>query len=384
MGKLRAPGAAHQDDMDLTFPFATLCATGTGNAEARHRILGSFAMNIDAVTSAISAVSAASTAVTSAANTAAGTTFAATLSSSLAQGKADFVSGRLGIDLDRRGQPAKVIYFDEQGNRLRASTFNASAILKNAAEFGIPLTDLRGLGEQLDTAGIGYRPYELYRGTGSDHGINFDDLIAGGLGTAYDWRRDAQVAQKGETAAPQLAAAQALADQLQLTKHADVTTERGIDPSAFLPLSSPGESPRQFVVFNGGVAAWYRTAEAAATAARQYGGSVMTLPSTSSTGSSAAGTAEASVAAAVANTATANVSTPSSSLAAAAAESAATSPPVDRCLAAEAEHSAGEGFNRLAQQLDSLLAANSNSERLSALDSLVASLNAFRGQQQTA
>jgi hypothetical protein len=57
-------------------------------------------------------------------------------------------------------------------------------------KYNIELTDLKGLGEQLDELNVGYRPYKLYAGTGSDHGIDFDDLINGGLGTAYDWRKE--------------------------------------------------------------------------------------------------------------------------------------------------------------------------------------------------
>jgi hypothetical protein len=197
--------------------------------------------------------------------------------SSAAEGKADFVSGRIGIDLDRRGVPSAVVYFDESGNKLRASIFTAENILKYTKQFGIDLNDLKGLGAQLDGAGVGYRPYELYKGTGSDHGVNFDDLIVGGMGSAYDWTQDANVAEKGARGLALLEEAKALASELGVEKHLQVTQERGIDPAYFEPLAGRGEKPRDYVLFNGEVASWYRTADAASSAAGFYGGSVINL-----------------------------------------------------------------------------------------------------------
>lgn len=212
---------------------------------------------------------------------------------SAAQGKADFVSGRIGLDLNERGVPSAVIYFDESGNKLRASIFTAESILKYTDKFGIDLQDLAGLGEQLDAAGVGFRPYELYKGTGSDHGVDFNDLIAGGMGSAYDWTQDANVQEKGARGLAHLEAAQALASALGVEKHAEVTHDQGIDPAYFEPLGGRGETPRNYVLFNGQLASWYRTVSDAQSAVSLYGGGVIDVsrngPSSTPIGSRGAG-----------------------------------------------------------------------------------------------
>lgn len=172
---------------------------------------------------------------TATASSTASSTSAAVVSA--AAGKSDFVSGRIGIDLNEQGIPQSVHYFDEQGELLTSSSFSAVQILKNANEFGISLTDLQGLGEQMDAAGVGYRPYELYPDTGSNHGIDFDNLIAGGLGTAYDWREDPLVGQKGASGQRRLEAARALAEELGIsstlaTPRAGVVPETSSSTSA--------------------------------------------------------------------------------------------------------------------------------------------------------
>ena len=193
--------------------------------------------------------------------------------------EASFVSGRLGVDLNSNGVPLRMVYLDEQGNRLTASAFSAESILRNTQQLGISLGDLKDLGRQLDAAGIGYKPYELYKGTGSDHGIDFDDLIAGGLGTAYDWTRDTNVAAKGPGALKRLEEAAALAKSLHLTAHAEVTQNKGIDPARFTTQAATGELPRHHVMFNGSVAAWYGSSEQANQASQLYGGSVSDIAS---------------------------------------------------------------------------------------------------------
>ena len=237
-------------------------------------------MDIASITApAKSATTAAASTATSAGTVSEAANFAASLTDAVNTAKkkeADFVSGRLGIQL-QNGVPAQFIYFDDQGKKLTSSTFSAEGLLRNTKELGISLGDLGDLGAQLDAAGVGYKPYELYKGTGSDHGIDFNDLMAGGLGTAYDWTQDAYVNAKGVGAAEQLEQARALASSLKLTVHSDVTTNKGIDPGRFTTLSAAGESPRSHVMFNGGVAAWYGSSDQAATAASTYGGSVISV-----------------------------------------------------------------------------------------------------------
>jgi hypothetical protein len=107
-------------------------------------------------------------------------------------------------------------YYDPQGNRLRKSVFNAEDLYKNADEFGIDLKGIGALGQQLDAAGINYKPGQFRPGTGSNRGINFADVAAGKLGSAYDWTQDPFAAQKGPGALERLAASQALAERLKL------------------------------------------------------------------------------------------------------------------------------------------------------------------------
>lgn len=197
--------------------------------------------------------------------------FSSTLSEAMLN-EAEFVSGRLGLNLNGDGVPAQIVYFSETGEKLTTSTFSAESILRKTHDFGISLTDLQGLGEQLDVKGVGYKPYELYPGTGSDHGINFEDLISGGLGTAYDWTQDANVASKGPGARERLEAAQTLANELGLCKKSAITTEKGIDPTYFTPLNTRGGDILQYVAFNGAVASWHATPSSATSTAALYGG----------------------------------------------------------------------------------------------------------------
>lgn len=198
-----------------------------------------------------------------------------------AAGKADFVSGQLGIDLVN-GVPGRVKYFDQNGQQLTTSSFDAESILRLSKQFDIDLSDLKGLGEQLDAKNIGYRPYELYKGTGSDHGINFNDLMKGGLGTAYDWRQDTSVAEKGTSAASSLAQAQKTATDNNVTLNPEVTTQKGIDPSYFTPQMGKDKVLRSVVVTNlaGQTAAWLDSLTAARQYAAQNGGQVIDLLNT--------------------------------------------------------------------------------------------------------
>lgn len=128
-----------------------------------------------------------------------------------------FRNGRVSVDMHADGKRINnVSYYDESGQKLTTSGFWPQDILRNCEKFNIPLADFKDVGKQLDAAGVGYRPYEQYAVTGSNHGIDFDNLAAGGLGTAYDWTADPLVHLKGPFAADQLKADQALAERLGL------------------------------------------------------------------------------------------------------------------------------------------------------------------------
>lgn len=170
------------------------------------------------------------------ANTTTSADFAALLQSQVDREPQRFSSGRIEVETDRRGRIALVRMLDTAGRPLESTAFIAPDILRVARRHGIDLTDLRGIGTQLDAAGIGYRPYELY--SGSDHGIDFEDLIAGGLGTAYDWRVDPHVDWKGPWARQQLAANQELARQLGLVANPRANSVRSIDPGGIQPTAA--------------------------------------------------------------------------------------------------------------------------------------------------
>lgn len=172
-------------------------------------------------TSAASGSSSFVAALASAAQPASGT-------NAVSNAHRSFRSGQLSIDMHADGQRINgVSYFDEAGQKLTTSGFWPQDILRQCERFNIPLSDLKGLGPQLDAAGVRYKPYEQYAGTGSNHGIDLDDLASGGMGTAYDWTQDPLVHLKGPAALGQLQADQALAQRLGLTPWAGPTQAAG-------------------------------------------------------------------------------------------------------------------------------------------------------------
>lgn len=156
-----------------------------------------------------------------------------------------FRNGRVSVDMHADGKRINnVSYYDESGQKLTTSGFWPQDILRNCEKFSIPLTDFKDVGQQLDAASVGYRPYEQFAGTGSNHGIDFDNLAAGGMGTAYDWTADPLVHLKGPAAANQLRADQALAERLGLktpaagaasTSSAVIATSASVVPASAQP-----------------------------------------------------------------------------------------------------------------------------------------------------
>lgn len=169
---------------------------------------------VNAITTNTAIESPANPVASSRTASAASTAFADVLSAQT-RAPGQFRNGQLGIEMHADGKRIQqVVYYDTAGQVLTKSAFYPQDILRNCDQFGIALNDLRGLGQQLDTAGIGYRPYAQYAGTDSNHGIDFDNLIAGGLGSAYDWTVDPMVQLKGPFAAAQLAQDQQMAQKL--------------------------------------------------------------------------------------------------------------------------------------------------------------------------
>ncbi|MCZ4271982.1 hypothetical protein [Maritalea porphyrae] len=186
-------------------------------------------------------------------------------------GRADFTAGRIGIDLNSEGIPSRVSYFDKSGQKLTTSAFSADSILRLSEKFQIDLGSLKELAVKLDEANVGYRPYELYPGTGSDHGIDLNDLAEGGLGTAYDWRKDSNIELKDEGAKRRLEANQQMATRFGVSLNADVTTQKGIDPTKFAPIET-AQGVFSNVAWKDNVAVWFGTkAEAQQMALQMYG-----------------------------------------------------------------------------------------------------------------
>lgn len=189
------------------------------------------------------------------------------------------LSGQLGLKLDDRGQPGEFVYYDPKGTQLTMSAFSPAQFLKYANEFNIKPTDLLGLEKGLAANKIGYKPYEYFSGTGSDLGFDIRDFLRGGMGTAYDWTKDPNAAQKGPTGLSSLKEAQDIASKFGLKYNEDKYKGGGIDPAFMSQLQGGGNAPRGYAMLSSGnnIAAWYNTKEEAEAAAKQYGGKVMDL-----------------------------------------------------------------------------------------------------------
>jgi hypothetical protein len=188
-------------------------------------------------------------------------------------------SGRIATELDQRGQPSKFVYYSPEGKRLRTSTFSVPELLKNAQKYGIDLRDTLGVAAGLEKAGVGYKPGELYKGTGSDHGIDFRDLLSGGFGTSYNWADDPYAAQKGPSAVRRLAENKRLAEYLKLAR-SDLTSSSGvnpIDPSSLAQLGIKDDLYSYAVQTPGGPVSWYSDPVRAAAEAKRLGGELVDI-----------------------------------------------------------------------------------------------------------
>lgn len=173
-------------------------------------------------------------------------------------GQADVVSGQLGVNF-KNGKPAAMLFFDTSGRKLTQTPFEPTMILETMERLKLPMGDLATLADEMDAAAVAYKPYGLFAGTGSDHGIDLRDLAKGGLGTAYDWRNDTAIAQKGAMAAQRQADVQALAQRLNIQANPEVTTGGGLQVATLAPQVDGEGITRSYVVTNGGWAMWYRT-----------------------------------------------------------------------------------------------------------------------------
>lgn len=105
-----------------------------------------------------------------------------------------------------------LIRFDPTtGQRLTTDSFYAGDVLRGLQQQGLGLEALQGLNSALDKTGLNYRPNQQFGAQGSNHGIDFDALARGELGTAYDWTSDINVGAKGPEALAQLRRSQEIA-----------------------------------------------------------------------------------------------------------------------------------------------------------------------------
>ena len=155
--------------------------------------------------------------------------FAGLLSGSGAPANANafYRSGQLGLQLNAQGKPATIVYYDAKGGELDRGAFTPEQILSNVDRLSIPMSNLADLASTLDSHGVTYKPGEMFAGQ-YGAGIDLKNLSEGGMGTAFDWTQDANVALKGPSAAVQLAASQALAVRLGVSR--TYPTETAITP----------------------------------------------------------------------------------------------------------------------------------------------------------
>jgi len=166
-------------------------------------------------------------------------------------------------------------FFDPRGLPLYSGTMSPQDIYKFASDYGVDLSSIGSLGSSLTNAGVKYLPGELYSGTGSNLGVNFADIAANKLGSAYDWTQDYFAANKGPYAQSNLSYLQDLAGQLgiDLTKSENLATiapQKAGDVNLQYALVTPSITGAPTI-------SWYATPEQASSASTNYGGTVYNL-----------------------------------------------------------------------------------------------------------
>jgi len=188
----------------------------------------------------------------------------------------DPTSGKgVGVATNMKGLPAELVFYDASGQSLNSSIFSPEGLYREAEKYGIDLSNIGQLGAMLEQKNIGYKPGELYAGTGSNAGIDFEDIARGGLGGKDDWTKaDPLMGVKFEagslgaqTAAQQQNERQALAERLGI-KATSTAPDAGL-------LNVTGLRPqgeRTHVAYGPFGASWYDTDAEAQAQAQQIGG----------------------------------------------------------------------------------------------------------------
>ena len=188
----------------------------------------------------------------------------------------DPTSGKgVGVATNMKGLPAELVFYDASGQSLNSSIFSPEGLYREAEKYGIDLSNIGQLGSMLEQKNIGYKPGELYAGTGSNAGIDFEDIARGGLGGKDDWTKaDPLMGVKFEagslgaqTAAQQQNERQALAERLGIKATSTAPDAGLLDVTGLRP-----QGGRTHVAYGPFGAAWYDTAAEAQAQAQQIGG----------------------------------------------------------------------------------------------------------------
>lgn len=134
-----------------------------------------------------------------------------------------YKAGRLGMELNGKGQPSTVVYYDAKGNELDRSPFIPERMLALMNDFGIDKSELNTLADKLDAGGVKYKPGEMFAGA-SGAGVDLRNLAGGGFGTPFDWTKDANVALKGPYAMANLQLSNLIALQSGVGPYASPTS----------------------------------------------------------------------------------------------------------------------------------------------------------------
>lgn len=102
----------------------------------------------------------------------------------------DPTSGKgVGVATNNSGIPSELVFYDASGQSLNSSVFTPEGLYREAEKYGIDMSNIGQLGSMLEQKNIGYKPGQLYAGTGSNAGIDFEDIAKGGLGGKDDWTK---------------------------------------------------------------------------------------------------------------------------------------------------------------------------------------------------
>lgn len=98
---------------------------------------------------------------------------------------------------EKDGQHDRLFLTDKMGNKLTQVQMTAPDMLTKLQNFGVDPKQLNELADQLDTAGVKYKPYQLFKN--SDAGLDLRAVASGNAmqSMAYNWTVDKNAEFKG-------------------------------------------------------------------------------------------------------------------------------------------------------------------------------------------